>query len=92
MFGARPELAELVDRYELFNRHTLFSWVATAGHPTVATGDFHRLEHLATWKTLLPCAKDEPSVITYLRSARPAYPSSRARAACDGPTVARLWT
>ena len=72
-FGARPELAELVDRFELFNRHTLFSWVATAGHPTVATGDFHRLEHLATWKTLLPCAKDEPSVIAYLRSARPAY-------------------
>jgi predicted metal-dependent phosphoesterase TrpH len=72
-FGARPELAELVDRFELFNRHTLFSWVAVAGHPTVATGDFHRPEHLATWKTLLPCAKDEPSVVAYLRSARPAY-------------------
>jgi predicted metal-dependent phosphoesterase TrpH len=72
-FGAQPELAELVDRFELFNRHTLFSWVAAAGHPTVASGDFHRLEHLATWKTLLPCPKDEPSVVAYLRSARPAY-------------------
>ncbi len=72
-FGARPELAELVDRFELFNRHTLFSWVAAAGHPTVATGDFHRLDHLATWKTLLPCAKDEPAVVAYLRSARPAF-------------------
>jgi predicted metal-dependent phosphoesterase TrpH len=72
-FGARPDLSELVDRYELFNRHTLFSWVAAAGHPTVATGDFHRPEHLATWKTLLPCARDEASVVAYLRSARPAY-------------------
>jgi predicted metal-dependent phosphoesterase TrpH len=72
-FGVRPELADLVDRYELFNRHTLFSWVAAAGHPSVATGDFHRLEHLATWKTLLPCVKDEPSVVAYLRSPRPAY-------------------
>jgi len=72
-FAARPELAELVDRYELFNRHTLFSWVAAAGHATVATGDFHRPEHLPTWKTLLPCAKDEPAVVAYLRSARPAY-------------------
>src|SRR5581483_4952466 len=72
-FSARPELAELVDRFELFNRHTLFSWVAAAGHPSVATGDFHRPEHLATWKTLLPCAKDEPSVIAYLRSQRPSY-------------------
>ncbi len=72
-FSARPELAGLVDRFELFNRHTLFSWVAAAGHPSVATGDFHRPEHLATWKTLLPCAKDEPSVIAYLRSQRPSY-------------------
>ena len=72
-FGARPELAGLVDRYELFNRHTLFGWVASAGLPTVATGDFHRLEHLATWKTMLPCPKDEPSVVAYLRSSRPAY-------------------
>jgi predicted metal-dependent phosphoesterase TrpH len=72
-FAARPELRPLVDRFELFNRHTLFSWVAAAGLPTIASGDFHRLDHLATWKTMLPCAKDEPSVIAYLRSSRPAY-------------------
>jgi predicted metal-dependent phosphoesterase TrpH len=72
-FGARPELAALVDRFELFNRHTLFGWVAAAGHRGIATGDFHRREHLASWKTLLPCAKDERSVVHYLRSLRPAY-------------------
>jgi predicted metal-dependent phosphoesterase TrpH len=72
-FAAQPELHELVDRFELFNRHTLFSWVAAAGLPTIASGDFHRLDHLATWKTLLPCPKDEPSVVAYLRSSRPAY-------------------
>jgi len=66
-------LAPLVDRFELFNRHTLFGWVAEAGLPTVATGDFHRVEHLATWKTLLPCAKTEEAVVAYLRSARPSY-------------------
>jgi hypothetical protein len=47
--------------------------VAAAGLPTIASGDFHRLEHLGGWKTLLPCPKDEPSVVAYLRSARPAY-------------------
>lgn len=36
--------------------------------PAVASGDFHRPEHLATWKTLLPCAKDEESVVRFLRS------------------------
>jgi predicted metal-dependent phosphoesterase TrpH len=73
-FAARPdELVPLVDRFELFNRDTLFQWVAAAGLPVVANGDFHRLEHLATWKTLLPCPKSEGAVVAYLRSARPAY-------------------
>ncbi len=72
-FGGRPELAPLVDRFELFNRHTLFPWVAAAGLPAIASGDFHRLEHLATWKTMLPCAKDEGAVVDYLRSSRPAF-------------------
>jgi hypothetical protein len=47
--------------------------VADAGVPVVAGGDFHRPEHVATWKTLLPCAKDERAVLAYLNSARPAY-------------------
>ncbi len=46
--------------------------MAEARLPAVATGDF-RLEHLATWKTLLPCRKEEAAVLDYLRSARPAY-------------------
>jgi 3',5'-nucleoside bisphosphate phosphatase len=66
-------LAPLVDRWELFNRYDLFSWVAQRGLPAVASGDFHRPEHLHGWKTLLPCAKDEATVVRYLRSRRPAF-------------------
>ena len=66
-------LIEFVDRFELFNRHTLFGWVADAGLPAVATGDFHRHEHLHTWKTLLPCARSDDAVVDYLRSPRPVY-------------------
>jgi predicted metal-dependent phosphoesterase TrpH len=72
-WGARPELRSRVDRFELFNRETLFGWVAAAGLPAIACGDFHRLDHLAGWKTLLPCPKTERAVLSYLRSARPAY-------------------
>ncbi len=72
-FAVDPELRSLVHRFELFNRTTLFSWVAREGLPVVANGDFHRSEHLAGWKTLLPCAKDAESVVAYLRSARPVY-------------------
>jgi predicted metal-dependent phosphoesterase TrpH len=73
-FAAEWEtLAPLVDRIELFNRNELFGWVAGAGVPVVATGDFHRPEHLATWKTLLPCPPHERAVVEYLRSSLPAY-------------------
>ena len=43
------------------------------GLPTVATGDFHRLEHLPGWKTLLPSPKNADAVVDYLRSPRPVY-------------------
>ncbi len=66
-------LGGLIDRFELFNQREVFSWVANAGLPSIASGDFHRLEHLATWKTLLPCEKSEVAVVEYLRSARPAF-------------------
>jgi hypothetical protein len=69
----REESARLVDRFELFNRHELFAWVAEERLPAVASGDFHEPEHLPTWKTLLPCGKEEDAVVDYLRSARPAY-------------------
>jgi len=66
-------LGGLIDRFELFNRREVFGWVANAGLPAVASGDFHRLEHLTTWKTLLPCEKSEAGVVSYLRSSRPAF-------------------
>lgn len=69
---ADPRLAELVDRYELVNRHDVFAWVAEQRLPAVATGDFHRPEHLATWKTFLPCAKERDAIVEFLRSPRPA--------------------
>jgi hypothetical protein len=62
------ELRPLGDRYELINRHTVFGWLAEEQLPVVASGDFHRPEHLAGWKTLLPCAKDEQAVVAFLRS------------------------
>jgi predicted metal-dependent phosphoesterase TrpH len=66
-------LRGLVDRYELINRGQTFAWVAECGLPGIATGDFHRLEHLTTWKTLLPCPKSERAVVDYLRSDGRAY-------------------
>ena len=67
------ELAPQVDRFELFNRHDCFGWVAAERLPFVAAGDFHRLEHLSTWKTLVPCEKDERALVDYLRAPAPVH-------------------
>ena len=72
-FARDPELSARVHRFELFNRTQLFSWVAKAGLPCVASGDFHRLEHLRGWKSVIPCARDEEAVIAHLRSRRPVF-------------------
>ena len=72
-FALDESLRGLAHRFELFNRNRLFGWVADAGLPAVATGDFHRPEHLLGWKTLLPSRHEEPAVIDYLRSRHPVY-------------------
>ena len=69
----RAWAAEAVDRFELFNRHELFGWVAEARLPAVASGDAHEVEHLHTWKTGLPCEQHPEAVVEYLRSRRPAF-------------------
>lgn len=72
-FARDAGLRVLAHRFELFNRTRLFGWVAEAGLPAVASGDFHRPAHLAGWKTLLPSLHDEATVVDYLRSPRPVY-------------------
>jgi hypothetical protein len=61
------------DRYELFNGDDVFGWVSEGGLPCVATGGFHRPEHVQTWKTLLPCQASEQAVVSCLRSSRRLY-------------------
>jgi predicted metal-dependent phosphoesterase TrpH len=70
-FAEHPDrAAEVVDRFELFNRDDPFDWVAQRQLPWVATGDFHRPEHLFSWKTLLDCERSEAGVVSALRSGR----------------------
>jgi predicted metal-dependent phosphoesterase TrpH len=72
-FSRDAGLRGLAHRFELFNRMQLFAWVADAGLPAVACGDFHHERHLHGWKTLLPTPHDEDAVVGYLRSRRPVF-------------------
>jgi predicted metal-dependent phosphoesterase TrpH len=73
VYADPAHMRELVDRYELVNRHDVFAWVARKRLPSVACGDAHRAEHLLTWKTLLACDRTQDDVICYLRSGAPAH-------------------
>jgi len=73
VYADPTHMRELVDRYELVNRHDVFAWVAQERLPSVACGDAHLPEHVFTWKTLLPCEQNEAEVTAYLRSAAPAH-------------------
>jgi predicted metal-dependent phosphoesterase TrpH len=64
----RETFRDLIHRFELFNRTEVFAWVAAEELPPVATGDVHQPEHLASWKTLLPCNKEPTAAIAHLRS------------------------
>jgi len=66
-------LSPLVHRAELFNGVDVYSWVAGAAVPPVASGDSHAREHLSSWKTLVPCAKHEEALVAFLRSPGAAY-------------------
>jgi len=72
-FAQDRELRALAHRFELFNRSHLFAWVAEAGLPAVAGGDLHHTDHLAGWRTLIPCRAEEGAIVEYLRSRRPVY-------------------
>ena len=69
----RESLKSLIHRYEVFNRRETFAWVAEDGLPPLASGDFHRLEDLSSWKTLLRCEKEADAVLDCLRSPSRVY-------------------
>jgi predicted metal-dependent phosphoesterase TrpH len=66
-------MSELIDRYELVNRHHVFGWVAGERLPSVACGDTHVAEHVLTWKTLLQCEQTPEDVVAFLRSSATAH-------------------
>jgi hypothetical protein len=67
LWDNRRALAALVDVWEAANRDDLFSVTSLKHFPYVASSDFHKPKHLYSWKTLLRCRKDWPSVRQALR-------------------------
>jgi 3',5'-nucleoside bisphosphate phosphatase len=67
LWDNRKDLADLVDVWEAANRDDLFSVTSLKHYPYVASSDFHKPKHLYSWKTLIRCDKNWPSIKTALR-------------------------
>jgi predicted metal-dependent phosphoesterase TrpH len=68
LWDHRKRLADLVDVWEAANRDDLFSVTSLKHYPYVANSDFHKPEHLYSWKTLLRCEKTWDAIARTLRS------------------------
>jgi predicted metal-dependent phosphoesterase TrpH len=66
LWNRRNDLAHLVDLWEVACRFDLFPPVARARLPYIGNSDFHRVEHLYAWKTLVPARKNELAIFRAL--------------------------
>jgi len=66
----RQKFSRQFDAWEVANRTDLFSAVSLSNFPILANGDFHKAQHLYSWKTLLPCEKSVEAVKACIRDNR----------------------
>jgi predicted metal-dependent phosphoesterase TrpH len=66
----REKFTPYFDAWEVANRNDLFSVVSLGNYPILANGDFHKAQHLYSWKTLLPCEKRLDSIKECIRDNR----------------------
>jgi predicted metal-dependent phosphoesterase TrpH len=68
LWDNRKALSNLVDVWEAANRDDLFSVTSLKHYPYVANSDFHKPKHLYSWKTLVRCEKNWPSIKAALKA------------------------
>ncbi len=66
----RQKFSRHFDAWEVANRSDLFSVVSLNNYPILANGDFHKAQHLYSWKTLLPCEKEVEAIKACIRDNR----------------------
>ena len=66
LWNRRPRLADLVDVWEAANHDV--SVTSLKHHPYVANDDFHRLDRLYSWKTLVRCEKNWDAIARTLKA------------------------
>jgi predicted metal-dependent phosphoesterase TrpH len=66
----RHKYARYIDAWEIANRCDVFDVVDPGKYRYIANSDFHKINHLYSWRTLLNCNKDVQSVKQCIRENR----------------------
>lgn len=64
----RQRRGDLVDVWEAANRDALLSMMSLKHDPSVGHGDFRKLAHLYSWKTLVRCEKNWDAIAQTLKA------------------------
>jgi len=67
LWNNREKYARYIDAWEIANRDDVFNVISLKKYPYIANSDFHRARHIYSWKTLLNCEKNIPSVKQCIR-------------------------
>lgn len=67
LWNNREKYAPYIDAWEIANRDDVFNVISLKKYPYIAGSDFHRAQHLYSWKTLLDCDKDTEAVKRCIR-------------------------
>lgn len=70
LWSRREHFKNLIDAWEVNYRSSISSEVLNSGLPLIASSDFHRPKHFASWKTKLAALRTQNSVFKAVREQR----------------------
>ena len=70
LWNHRKEFAPLLDAWEVASRLDVFNPIARQQLPFLANSDFHKPQHIVSWKTLLRCEKHPHAIKQCIRESR----------------------
>lgn len=67
LWNNRKRYARFVDAWEIANRDDVFNVISLKKYPYIANSDFHKHQHIYSWKSLLDCDKEVEQIKQCIR-------------------------
>lgn len=68
LWDQKEELLGLLDAWEVASGPFLFDEVLQSGLPMIANSDYHRIEHMTSWKTVIDSEKHPEAILEAIKN------------------------